>query len=290
MIISNSEVSDFLKCQQYWWYKYILRLTPKGHISGPLAYGIYGHEWLSEYYLARANGGSKDDAIGAGNTAIGKLLVENKIDNEFALHLMSILLGYIEAYPDKNFEIIGVEQIYIAQLSDDISIGITVDVVGRATDGQYAGETFVLDHKFTYNFWSPNRVSFSPQLVKYIYTLRANGLDVNRGLLNQLRYRQMKNGNELFRRTPVAPSEIRINNVMSQHVAVSVEIFSIKKAYQEEARIFEPIKLLDGKTCENCIFVPICEAEINGKKTETTIKAHYTVNDDEYITAYEVLE
>lgn len=287
MIISNSEVSDFLKCEQYWFNKYVRELSPKGFITGPLAYGIYGHEWLAEYFKTRATGGTSDDGIAESNKLISKHLQDGMIDTDFMLHLIGILYRYVEAYPDNNMEILAVEEKLIAPISERVTLGITVDAIVKATAGKLEGETFILDHKFTNNFWSIDRVAMSPQLPKYIYVARANNFDINRGLLNQLRYRKMKEENDFFRRTPVAPSEARINNIIEAHLRVSEEIYSIKTMYDINHETPYLTKLMDGYRCDGCQFFSMCDAELNGKSTDSIVKAHFNIGKDDYVRSYE---
>jgi CRISPR/Cas system-associated exonuclease Cas4 (RecB family) len=298
MIISNSEVSDYLKCQQLWLYKYVQRLTPKGNMSEPLAYGVYGHEWLFKFYKTRATGAGIEDSVIEANSVITGLINDGSVDNMFALHLMGLLYKYIEHYPDNNLKISGVEQKFKVPLAQDhsdpnkllgnyshIELGVTVDLIGTVTDGKYEGEEFIIDHKFTYNFWTPDAITLNSQLPKYIYAANANGHNVKRALINQLRYRQMSDNKQFFSRRPVVPSETRISNIINQHIKTSWQIVAAKRDYYAGIDP-QPIKVLSRATCENCPFFSICDAELDGRNTDLIKKAHYTTDGNKYLDAY----
>lgn len=288
MIISGSEVADYLKCQQYWFDKYVLKLTPKGTISDPLAYGIYGHEWLYKFFNARSNGADIKEAIGEATSVISNLINNGEIDNNFALHLMSILYKYVEAYPDNNFKILGVERKFTARLDEDIEIGGTVDLIGQATAGKHEGKIVLLDHKFTLNFWSTDKLAMNNQLPKYMFIAKHNGYDVQLALINQLRYRKMGDNNEFFRRTPVAPSDNRISAIIDHHLSISHSIKRKKEEFKAGGTPDTP-KIINGYYCENCPFFSLCDAELDGRSTETIKRAHFTVDTDSYLSTYKDL-
>ncbi len=91
MLLSHSEISEFNKCPQLWYNKYIKKLTPRAVISdGPLAYGIYGHKWLEEYYKSVATGADRETSVAQANKFITSLIMDFQVESRFGLDL----LGY----------------------------------------------------------------------------------------------------------------------------------------------------------------------------------------------------
>jgi hypothetical protein len=118
------------------------------------------------------------------------------------------------------------------------------------------------------------------QLPKYIGTVRFNGVRAEMGELNQVRYRLKKSGNtdeELFRRTPVTPTNQAIRRTMTEQFKVSERILA-RRAMPPEQQSDEAVRTMNQITCKNCSFINLCLAELNGTDITNLIAQDYQPN------------
>lgn len=296
-VISNSETQDFQKCERLWFYKYYLQLTPLGNISGPLAYGIYGHDWLYKYYRELSKGADLGTAMAEANTTFRKLQAEGLAENDFIMYLMSIVMKYVTKHPVVNMEIVKVEEKLKAFLyydpitNDEVYIAMKMDLLTRATEGKYAGEYILIDHKFKNNFIKAETAQMNVQLPKYIHVLRENGFPVKTALFNQLRYRQMDDEkNERFLRLPITPTDEEIKETIKDHVKISMQILEHRRDPDNISN--NVTRHRDERNCEHCPFFTICNLQLKGKNKQATdvVKAHFKIGGNEYIDGYRELE
>jgi hypothetical protein len=65
LVLDSSQISEFLECQQKWYFKYVKHLVPtfiESQDSLPMNAGTYGHKLLDIYYRARYARASLNDA------------------------------------------------------------------------------------------------------------------------------------------------------------------------------------------------------------------------------------
>jgi len=110
MIISNSEVTDFLKCERKHYYGYGLGISPKSH-SMSLTRGIIGHEALAVYY-------AHDRDEKAALKVIDTHAVAGTADLDMLRELRGLLSLYFDFYVDdpKLFRVLEVEKAYYMDL------------------------------------------------------------------------------------------------------------------------------------------------------------------------------
>lgn len=280
MIVSNSRVKD-LSCERKHFYAHELRLAPKQY-PDPLFRGIVGHEALAEYYkFIKAEGWEKHEEA--------KKLALDFLFKECANHLTQIhvvnrvrelLTKYFERYSGDRFKILEVEKYYEEVRDGYPSYGLRLDTLIEMDTGPYKGQLIVMDHKFTYNFFSAQLVELDVQLPKYIGVLRRAGYPVSRGMFNQIRTREWGSNNEsdLFKRAFTEKYSDR-------------EIEQIEREHNQAARRIEGwtelplgIRELDAtrnpsaQNCNYCSFTDLCALDRQGKDTSRTRTAHYKVN------------
>ncbi len=181
----------------------------------------------------------------------------------------------------------GVEQKLKASIEPGLDIAATVDFIIKHTKGPLAGQIMPYDHKFTNNFWSPEMALVNTQVSKYIWVLQQNNIDTNSGALNQIRYRKMDRvKNEVFRRTPITPSDTRLKNLVEEFAKTAREIASIKSG--PNVADYQPRKVLNAN-CEYCSFLTMCNAQLDGESTEIIEKVKFVTNDP-YLSTYKELE
>ena len=276
VIISNSEVGTFLSCERKHYYAHGLGLAPK-KTSDSLSRGIIGHEALAEYYMHDRN---PDKMF----RVVDSHAVAGTGDMDMLTGLRTLLSFYVEHYADEDaklFDILEVEKAYYMDLGDDYSYGMRLDLLALMKAGPYMGEKMLIDHKFQYNFPTADELALNVQLPKYIGTLRKNGHDVKRGMLNVLRWRVTKANEhvaaERFRREVVTPSAPLIRNIMKEQVLASEKIAD-RKAISIEQYEATALRSINSMTCKNCAFSNLCSTELMGEDASVMIQTEFQKN------------
>lgn len=276
VIISNSEVGTFLSCERKHYYAHGLGLAPK-KTSDSLSRGIIGHEALAEYYMHDRN---PDKMF----RVVDSHAVAGTGDMDMLTGLRTLLSFYVEHYADEDaklFDILEVEKAYYMDLGDDYSYGMRLDLLALIKAGPYMGEKMLIDHKFQYNFPTADELALNVQLPKYIGTLRKNGHDVQRGMLNVLRWRVTKANEhvaaERFRREVVTPSAPLIRNIMKEQVLASEKIAD-RKAISIEQYEATALRSINSMTCKNCAFSNLCSTELMGEDASVMIQTEFQKN------------
>lgn len=304
---SFSEVNDFLKCQQFWFNKYIRRINRKGKGAGPMALGTIGHLWLAEYYRVMQHkfGTNKPpldikiEAMAAANNMLARLMTSGEYETALFNRVNEILKEFIKTPEPYEFEILAVERkygdvlpnnskVYDPADPNNIYVVMIADLVVKPLTGPYKGRIGLLDHKFVENFPPESAVKINTQLVKQIDTLRGNGIPADWAAFNYLRTRKMDyKNNILFKRDYAEPNDVRIANVMREHVKVSDMIVYYKNikpevAQEKVVKVLNPYICGGGARDKECEFYNLCIQELAGLPTKDLIESFYHQGRDGY--------
>jgi CRISPR/Cas system-associated exonuclease Cas4 (RecB family) len=272
MIVSNSEVDSYLGCKRAHYYRFALGLSPKG-MSRALHTGLLGHAVLEAYYNALKETSSTDDAFEAGMGVVAGAFAWE--DAEIVNVIMNRYIEYVRYWSD-HWRVISVEGVYKVPLTDHLEFGMTADLVVEYLAGPYKGQLVVIDHKFRYNFPSPDELSMHVQLPKYIWGLRQLGYPVRFAMMNVLRYREGINDvDKLYRRYEIRPTEEHLKRIMAEHLAVAEEIYAAKtqpvNVYANKAH-----RRLDMRVCAGCYFRVPCRQDLMGVDESRTLASMFT--------------
>lgn len=261
--ISNSEASAWLSCQRRYYYQYTQSLFPKRY-SDPLTRGVIGHDALETYYSAIQSGETKEFAINHARAALHSYLDHPVLIAEtqaLVYELDVILSQYFASVDDSDWEILAVEREADLPITDRYSYVLRFDLLVRVRS---TNKIALVDHKFVYNFWNSDEMSMSPQFPKYMATLRANGIEVDHCILNELRHRKLKSGIHEFKRTKVIPTKEKMRNSLREQIAVSEQISNFRELSPEAQ--FEtsiPVRQTYG-ACQYCMVKSLCLSEFDG--------------------------
>lgn len=280
MIVSNSRVKD-LSCERRHFYAHELRLAPKQY-SDPLLRGIVGHEALAEFYkFILAEGWEKYEE--AQKLAMDFLFKEcsNYLPQIHVINrVRELLTRYFERYRRDRFKIFLVEEFFEEVRDGSPSYGLRLDTLIEMETGPYKGQLVVMDHKFTYNFFSPVLIELDVQLPKYIGVLRRAGWPVARGMFNQIRTREWGSDkdSDLFKRAFTERySDEEIAQVEREHDSAARRIEAWSKL-PISVRNKEAVRNPSAQNCNYCNFSDLCALDRQGKDTSRTKSAHYRVN------------
>lgn len=282
VIISGSEGETFSTCERSHYYKFALGLQPKQE-NIYIRIGVAGHKALETFYRCALESNNDLSAMKvAVYEELGRMADKANDEEDFeTISLISSRMGkYMDLYSGDGWRVIDVEGRYIHKLTDDIDYGMTLDLLVECTKGPLRGQCLVVDHKFCYNFFTPDEVEMNSQLPKYIVVLKQLGFNVRRGVLNQVRYRgDIKDGAKLFRRALIEPTTQRLEAIMDEQQKVSELIFqNLSKpvsTYRDEAR-----RAMSKRNCGNCSFRKPCSMELDGRDHDASrlLAIHFKEN------------
>ncbi len=261
--ISNSEVATWLTCKRKYYYEFDLALEPVKS-SPALGRGILLHEVLANYYQCLKDGFTHEAAIVNARQLLQTFMANNSYGMETVIEVDRLLAGYWAHYKgDPDWEILEVERGYDVELTSAYEYALRLDLLVKSRS---TGHVILVDHKTAYDFWSADDLDLNPQFPKYIGSLRANGLKVDKAILNQIRTRKLKapGPDDLYRRTVSNPSNAKVANAMREQMLASEEIVA-HRALPVEVQEATAIRLLNkAGGCKFCDVKPLCMSEYDG--------------------------
>jgi len=289
--VSHSEVDSYLLCRRKHYYGYGLSLERITQ-SNSLATGIAGHKILEVFYkyildhgiTAEEQQQVKQEAFDAALKAYEDIVEEGYEDADRRATLHDLLFnedyGYFanEFFVNRGWRVLGVESEFNLLYDDDTqaSYPFVVDLIVQDPDGNYA----VIDHKFVYDFYTPEQTDLQPQIPKYIGALRALGHEVSYGAYNMLRTRKLKqptpeSTNYLML---LKPNNDRIVNTFMEQLGVAAEIQALKELPLEE-QDKRAYRTANKMVCQSCSFRDLCSTELMGGNVELMKKTEYKIRD-----------
>ena len=274
--ISNSEVGTWLLCRRKYYYTFDLNIVPKQR-SSALSRGILGHEVLQVYYDALREG--KPHALAKTEARALLMRAMDSYNLELVTDLDLILGRYWNHYAEidlQEYEILEVENNYDLPLVDDFDYTFRFDLYLKH---KLTGKRILMDHKFIWDFWNADKIALSPQFPKYVGAMRGNDLAVDECILNQIRYRPIKEPtpDQLFRRSKVIPSNAKIRNALKEQMVSSREI-AAHRFMPVELRSDHAVGVRNPLVCNYCEFAQLCASEYDGGDVQYMIQNDYTSN------------
>lgn len=286
MLISNSEVSTFQTCQRKHYYSFREALKPREGHSKALTRGIVGHEALERYYNSKKNGEKRADCEHIMKQTIDEFTDKYPHYAKELQQLKQILTQYVDFYWAEPWRILEVESLHSTFLDNStVEYGLRLDLLVEVTSGREKGQIHVVDHKFVYDFFNDREKAMNTQLIKYMKTLRDNGIPVRKGVLNQIRYRSLKEPDpyRMFRRDSIVTTDKESELFVHEFTKVARII--------EKLYLADPIKHkeattmhIDKATCGSCSFQPLCKLYLQGLDETRTKNLLYVHN--EYVDQY----
>lgn len=268
-MISNSEVSTWLQCTRKYFYEYFLNIERKAQ-SGPITKGILIHALLEEYYAAKQLGLSEGDCRAA---ALQVIMDEATNDGSDMVELgqtRDLVFGYFDKYmlEDEKYEILAVESKFKLDIKPEYAMVGTIDLALRDRE---TGTIIGVDHKSSYNFWTPDQTQMAGQFIKYLILMREAGYDADVFMVNQVRTRPVKNG-DLYQRAFIKPSKHRIEQVLRQHIMASEQIMEFRANGSNKEHT---LPIYDKYICTNCPFYNLCDSDTEGVDIRYQIEADF---------------
>jgi len=289
--VSHSEVDSYLLCRRKHYYGYGLSLQ-RVRESDSLATGVAGHKILEAFYRAIMESGITAEeqqaafykGLDAALNQWSELVKEGYVDGDRRAKLQNILFdreyGYFnhEFFVKNGWRILAVEAEFNLQYDDETEAQypFVVDMIVQDPEGNYV----VIDHKFVYDFYTPEATDLQPQIPKYIGALRALGHEISYGGYNMLRTRKIKEptpeSNNYF--MILKPNATRITTTFMEQLGVAAEIQALKELPLEdqEKRAY---RTANKMICQSCSFRDLCSTELMGGNVELMKKTEYKIRE-----------
>lgn len=279
-IMSISRADSWTTCQRKHLFSYTFE-RQADHRSRSLNIGIIGHDVLAVFYSAIMEGLSVKDA----EQEAMKKLTEHFARGEVDVEVLSMVHVLVSRYISQDTlatgtKILAVESDFFLPINTDYWYGMRLDLLVEATQGQQKGRILLIDHKFTYDFYTPAALKLNSQMPKYVGTVRYNGYPVEEAYLNQIRTRfaahlvGKKSDDDLFRRDPVGITHERVRSALKHQMIASERIIE-RSRMPLEMQIEEALPVLNNMVCRNCPFVDPCIRMEEGVSAEKALGPGY---------------
>lgn len=279
-LISNSEVDSFLTCERKHLFSFGFGRESK-RTSRSLAIGIVGHEVLAVWYKALQAGMNRGDAEKEAMRHLTGIFREDTYDPDSLATVYTLLSRYFaQDTLVGNVRILEVEQDFYLPINEDYWYAMRLDLLVEALVGSQKGHVLLIDHKFTYDFYTSDDLELNPQMPKYASAVRYAGYPVHDAYINQIRTRfpnhliQKKTDQDLFNRAPVGLTVPRIRSALSHQMKISQRIIERRKM-PLALQIEESVPVLNKMICRNCPFKSACIMVEDGLPAEKALGPEY---------------
>lgn len=288
--VSHSEVDSYLLCRRKHYYGYGLSLQRVSE-SHSLAMGTAGHRILETFYKSIGEGFSAETQRKSFDTALAEAKVEYETilsegytddPKKATLHdaLFHDTYGYFaqEPFVQQGYEILAVEADFnlLYDESTDSHYPFVVDLIVRDPDGKLV----VVDHKFVYDFYTPEASDMQPQIPKYIGALRALGYEISHGAYNMVRTRKIKEPTpeQMNHILLLKPNPTRVKSTFMEQIHVANEVQALKTLpiEQQDERAY---RVANKMVCQSCSFRDLCSTELVGGNVELMLRSEYKVRE-----------
>lgn len=281
-LISNSEVDSFLTCERKHLFSFVFEREAKKK-SRSLSIGIVGHEVLAVYYRALQAGMNKGDAEKEAMRHLTGIFREDEYDPDSLATVYSLINRYISQDTlAGGTRILEVETDFYLPITEEYWYAMRLDLLVEALVGSLRGKVLLVDHKFTYDFYTEDDLQLNPQMPKYAAAVRHAGYPVYDAYINQIRTRfpahliEKKTSADLFSRMPVDLTVPRVRSALSHQMIISKRIIERRKM-PIELQIEEAVPVLNKMICRNCPFKSACAMVEDGLPVEKALGPEYKI-------------
>lgn len=286
MIVSHSNMKSMQKCEMKFYFDVKLNLRPKKW-PDPVTKGILGHDMMEEYFKARLAGATYDEAAAVVTAWLGDQITANPTDivllegSRLLRHVLAFG-AYVDGQP---WRVLEVENNETAIIDGDKEFGYTPDLVLEWISGPRRGLPFVLDYKFTGQYWNERQLATVQQMPKYlIYYNKKNGTKMRHAGIVMLNTRAAADakGNQLFLLKWLNISKTKLENIERENEILVKRLEPFFKMDADEYKA-QAVRTTDENACKMCWYADdICPMDLNGQDIKSTIKANYEINDYGY--------
>lgn len=280
-IISVSQANSFTDCERKHGFSYLYQ-KQSPTMSRALSIGVGGHEIVASYYRAIKAGMDKVEAQQEAMKDLTAMFAEGTHDFEVLQMIYSLVDRYITQESLSKFaKVLEVEQdFFLPIVEGSYWFGMRLDLLLEATAGNMKGKVILIDHKFTYDFYSADDLLMDMQMPKYVVPIRFAGYPVAEAYINQFRTRfksdkiNEKTDDDLFRLSPVGIEPERVKNAFAHQMRVSERIIE-RLNMPVDLAMAEAIPNRNRMLCRSCPFKLPCQMMENGYSAQKALGNNY---------------
>jgi hypothetical protein len=286
MIVSHSNMKSHQKCEVKFYFDVKLSLRPKAWPE-PVEKGLFGHDLMEEFFKARLQGMSYDEAASHVTKYLGDRITADStnlvlLDSSRVLKHVLAFGAYVDNQP---WRILDVESNSNWPIDDDAEFGFTPDLILEWTSGPQRGLPFVLDYKFTGQYWNERQINTVQQMIKYlIYYNKIHGTKMRHAGIVMLNTRADSNakGNQLFLLKWLPVTKEKLQNIERENEILVKRLEPFFHMTPDEYKA-QAVRTTDELACKTCWYADdICPMDLNGQDITKTVKANYIKNDYGY--------
>lgn len=281
MRISNSQIMDWQKCQRRFYYAQILKLRPKTY-PGALKRGLDGHELFEAFFNKALEGGSYEECVEATNEIIERFVSDGALDS---MGIYRHVLAFGAKFFEMPWKVVSVEVNYIRKnvtyepfFGERLDFAFTPDLIAEWTEGPKRGQQFMLDFKFTGQYWNEGEIAVYQQVPKYIRQYnKMHGTNIFSGAVVQLNTRASNTatGQQLYRISWLKITTQKLDRIEAENLRLMQDIATAKLTYSPKAYV----RTVDTYQCKMCFFAgDLCPMELEGRDPKRVIERNYVVN------------
>lgn len=298
MKVSNSMILSLQQCEKRFEYEHVYRIRPKKYPEA-MERGIGGHELMDAFFSCMRDGGTYDDCVEAVNKVLPQFI--GTPTQEVYRHILAFGAYCFQ----QEFKVLEVERNQMHPLFaevlrngayEDLDFAYTPDLLLEWTKGPKRGFKFMLDFKFTGQYWTDKEVGVYQQLPKYVIYWNKNNPDkkpVRHAAIAMMNTRASAGatGQNLFLLKWVNLRKEKLVNVERENETMAIKAAE-KRIVGESFPPGDPMRVQEFSRnvntygCKMCIFgEDLCPMELEGRDITKTMERNYIHNtyfDDNY--------
>ena len=291
MKVSNSMMQSAQKCEKRFEFEHIYQIRPKSYPEA-MERGIGGHVFMEEFFKRMALGGTYEECVEAVNLVLPQYI------GHPAQNVYRHVLAWGAYVFQQKWKVVSVEISHIVELRttiirngarEPIEFAFTADTVFEWTEGPRKGSQFMVDYKFTGQYWTDKELAVYQQLPKYVlYTNQFFPEDkpIRHAALVMLNTRSAAGatGNNLFLMKWLNVKKEKLAGVETENLMLAQQTAELRAGLEDGSRV--AIRSVDTYGCKMCFFAEdICPAQLEGRDITKMIERNYIHNtyfDDNY--------
>lgn len=271
MIVSNSQIMSLQICEMRFYFEHNDTLRP---VEFPInvARGIFGHELAEAFFKKMQAGGTYEECV----DAVNPVLLQGMNDPELlkAYRLVIAFGAWVFTQP---WEVVEAECNHIYPVNGD-EYAYTPDLVFRWTSGPKRGQLFIIDFKFTGQYWNENELNAFQQLPKYmIYWNKEKPKEkVTNCAVAMLNTRAAAGakGEQLFLFKWLNINKKKLQEIERENEIMIKRVKHVKETYQPE----DYMRTVNTFACKMCFFAKPCTMALAGQDNSNVLRTLFTHN------------
>lgn len=279
MLISHSQILSFQKCERRFWWEHIEKIKPKDYPPA-LKKGISGHYLFEVAFKAVQEGKTYEEVV----QALNPVIADPNILENGGMEIYRHVLAYLAYFYTMPWKVIHVEESYVVPTDADADFAFTPDLILEWTSGPKRGQKFMIDFKFTGQYWNENELGVYQQLPKYIrYYHKLTGEVIWNATVAMLNTRAARGatGTGLFLHKPLKITREKLNRIEYENEVLMRRVKTAKDTWSEG----DFMRTVDSYQCKRCFFAALCAMDLNGQDTTKYKERNFEPNtyfDDNY--------